>query len=214
MNSMQSVSVVLLWLNLIAGEPSLPADLNNNVHPIIPVFHAGDEEIHRVQVPMDTPIADLHTALFGSGYHGPTADDALENSEAFKKAAASLYANMQSNERMQRGGSEYGKVIDKTGKAGPLEEMKDLPTKGHLIQEIHKSDMGAIHTHDKWHQPDPSEADKEAAQKAHTTIWVVSRDGLYAVDPEGKVTRLYNSPDDLANKKKKANVASPDAQAH
>lgn len=211
---MHSASIALLWLNLIAGERNLPAELNNDIHPIIPIYHVGDDEAHQLQVPMETPVADLHSALIASGYHGPNEEGALENSEVFKKAASSLYANAQSNERMQRGGSEYGKTVSKTGAPGKMEEMKDLPDKGHLVQEIKSSDIGAMHTHDKWHQPDPSTGDVAAAKKAHKTIWVVSREGLYAVDPGGQITRLYNSADDLANKKKKANVASTDAQAH
>jgi hypothetical protein len=44
------------------------------------------------------------------------------------------------------------------------------------------------------------------AKTIKKTIYVVSKDGLYAVDPAGNVTRVYNSISDVGDRKKKANV--------
>jgi hypothetical protein len=42
---------------------------------------------------------------------------------------------------------------------------------------------------------------READKKTHKSVWVVSKDGLYAVDPAGKVTQEFKV--DWLNERKK-----------
>jgi hypothetical protein len=52
------------------------------------VYHAGTDEVHDIEVPTNTPLADLHSALLDANYHdGPTEEGAEENTEKFRDAA-------------------------------------------------------------------------------------------------------------------------------
>jgi hypothetical protein len=48
----------------------------------------------------------------------------------------------------------------------------------------------------------PSPQDVQAAQKTKTTVYVISRTGLWAVAPDGKITKPFYFPEDVGNKKK------------
>jgi hypothetical protein len=55
----------------------------------VPIYHAGDDELHQIEVPADTPIDAFHDALLRGGYHenGPTEAGVEENTEKFRDAA-------------------------------------------------------------------------------------------------------------------------------
>jgi hypothetical protein len=59
-------------------------------------------------------------------------------------------------------------------------------------------------SHDMLHERRRRRKTVKQTVKSKKTIYVVSRDGLYAIDPSGKVTRPYSAPDEIGNKKKKA----------
>jgi hypothetical protein len=172
-------------------------------------LHRGESAVHDVEVPTNLKMSDLHDALLDSDYHTPqpTADGAVENSPTFKKAASDLYARTTANkETGVNQGREWGYVVGSNGEIGKTISGYNDPNSlnGHLHFEVGKNDMGTVHTHDMYHQSDPSTDDIDAAKKAKKTIWVVSRDGIWAVDPGGSKTRVYSSPGDMANKNKKA----------
>jgi hypothetical protein len=66
--------------------------------------------------------------------------------------------------------------------------------------------MASVHSHNPFHQDTPSPQDLDAAKKSKTTVYVVSRSGLWAVAPDGTVSKPYDYPEDIRNKKKKAST--------
>jgi len=181
-------------------------------HVIVPVLHPDSGEVHNIAVPPDIPVADLHSALLdGYAHPEPSREGAVELSPAFRKAAAaaSQMAQMGEIKRSQNGGAirntgEAGFAARRDGSVSPVVFSPDQESsKGTISQEVSSGDLGIFHTHDRYHQSDPSEADKNAAKKAHTTVWVASKDGLYSVDPSGQVTKVFTNPDWASSKNPK-----------
>jgi hypothetical protein len=173
---------------------------------IVSVKHPSGE-IHDIELDASTPPAEFHTALLNSGYmHEPSAEQALENSSSFKQSANEALTQMRGAEtqhRIGRGQSgEAGFTVDSQGRPSKVTFSPDPTTRdnhGEMVQTIPSGGIGALHTHDAYHEAAPSPADIEAAKKAKKTIWVVSRSGLSSIDPSGAVSRVY-SVDDLTKK--------------
>jgi hypothetical protein len=193
----------------------MPQEKHDSGHAIVPVAHPNGE-IHAIAVPpeiVSSPegLADLHSALGDAAYHHePTRETAIEFSPQFRKSAATAMTKMQMGEarRFFDQGSELtgeaGFEVRGDGTMGPLEYRQDDPKdgKGGLTQKIASTDLGALHTHDKFHEAEPSSGDREAAKNAHATIWVASRNGLYSVDPAGQVTQVFKKSNWATTKEK------------
>jgi hypothetical protein len=74
-----------------------------------------------------------------------------------------------------------------------------------MVFKVPNDTLATVDTHNNSLDPTPSSDDIASAKNHHTNIYVVSQNGLYAIDPSGKVTQPYSSTSDLINKKKKAN---------
>jgi hypothetical protein len=187
----------------------------DSAYTMISVAHP--DGVHNIAVPEDTPLADLHNALLENYTHPaieahvkqPTREGALEYSDVFRKAAA----NAVSLARQKEFGRLHGSS-DSTGEAGFVigakdqSEVKFSPDKtgadhAGMTLGVRDSDIGTFHTHDSFHQADPSTVDKESAKKFHKTVYIASRDGLYAVDPGGQVTQIFKNQDWASSKNPK-----------
>jgi hypothetical protein len=165
-------------------------------HVVINVAHPdGNGRVDSIAVPADTPVPELHAALVNSDYHipspQPTADGAVENSEDFKKTARDAWGSVLDGKAKEEAGWWTGS----TGRSVSSGKTLDEPTRGHMSVAAPPTAIGVGHTHDNAHQEDPSQDDIDAAKKAKKTIWVVSRSGLYSVDPSGNVSHLYQNSD-------------------
>lgn len=170
-------------------DKSTPVDSG---HVVIPVLHP-DGEVHDIAVPPDTPLADFHDALAEYYHQEPTADGAVENSEAFKQRAKQAWAESVSGLKPD---IESGFNVDKTGTMGPLQTQ--VTPRGSLPTDkitVTPNTLGVLHTHPNAATPVPSPGDIAAAKASHKTIWLTSRNGLYAVDPKGNVTHVFKSSD-------------------
>ena len=187
-------------------------DYSGAEHVVVPVLHSDSGEIHDLAVPADMELNDLHGALLGSGYHAtetkPTAEGAVENSDAFRQSAlkaANRAASAEVNVKHGGEGGEAGFTVQNSGVTSPIDFQSDKSSResGHITQKITPDTLGALHTHDFRHQDTPSADDIAAAKMAHRTIWVTSRAGLFSVDPGGQVTQIFSKADWMNEKKKK-----------
>jgi hypothetical protein len=98
-NALRFIPKVFLFLFLFSVKTTMANETydSSKGHIVLPVLHPSGD-LHNISIAEDTPIADLHSAL-ASEYSHPaievhekqrTADDALENSDSFRKTAASL----------------------------------------------------------------------------------------------------------------------------
>jgi len=168
------------------------------------VYHPGDDVVDELAVPEGTHVNDFHDWLQKNGYHDPepTREGALENTEAFRKAALKSSMLAATGEIRLRSGSgeggEAGFVIRKDGTVGPVTFQSDESSEasGHLKQKIGPEDFATFHTHDSRHLSTPSRDDIEIAKRTHHPVYVASRDGLFMVNPtDGKITQVYNRSD-------------------
>jgi hypothetical protein len=84
---------------------------------VVPVYHAGSDEVHNVEVPANTPLADLHSALTDAGYHdGPTEEGALENTSDFRKAARDAWMSVGLGQKQ----AESAFTVDSNGKTNSI----------------------------------------------------------------------------------------------
>jgi hypothetical protein len=173
-------------------------------HVVIPVY-SSTGEMMRVAVPGDTPIPEFHAAL-EDHYHQdvfasqaqPTKEGSVEYSSAFRDAANKALGMARLEEsRRQHGsnaGGEAGFSVNRQGSTSPVEFSSDSDSsKGSMRQAVTSNTLAIVHTHDSYHQGDPSQGDVAAARKANTTVYVASRDGLFAVDPGGQITHVFKS---------------------
>jgi hypothetical protein len=167
-------------------------------HVVLPVVHAGTNEVHDIAIPESTPLAEVHNALLDAGYGQPTAEGAVENSEDFKAKARQAWEKTSNGQ----GQEEAGFWTGATGKSVEIPGVtQDESGHGHQSQTAAPSALGLAHVHNNHLQEDPSRNDIEQAKKSHKTIWVVSRGGLYSVGPSGEVTHIYSNPDWMKQKK-------------
>jgi len=181
------------------------ASANNSV--VLPIVHPNGE-VHNIAVPEDTPMEDFHSALVDSGYAHPTieskqsqpkADNAVENSAAFREAARKAW---EATTGGQDDTTEASFYVDKNGNPGPL--TKQVSPAGGVDKVTIKTtadSMGVVHTHPNQRIQGPSDADIANAKKFKKTMWVVTRSGLYAVDPGGKTTKVFDRSNWMKEKK-------------
>lgn len=163
-------------------------------HVIIPVVHP-DGDIHAIAVPEGTDLSDLHDALTESGYihpNAPTKEGTLEYSPAFRKTAQAAMNRMHLTGTLGNIG-EVATYFDANGNPGPLTHSDDQ-----IATVTHKVPIDApylMHTHPDRKSGRPSQQDIDNAKNLHKTSYVVSKDGLQAIDPSGQVTQVFSRPD-------------------
>jgi hypothetical protein len=206
--------VVLLWL--FSGVCMANENKYDSAYTMISVAHP--DGIHNIAVPEDTPLADFHNALLENYTHPaievhikqPTREDSLEYSEPFRKAAANAVSLARQKEFGRLHGSsdstgEAGFVVGKNGEASEVKFSPDRTGADHagMTLGVRDSDIGTFHTHDSFHQADPSAVDIDSAKKFHKTVYIASRSGLYAIDPGGQLTQIFKNPDWASSKNPK-----------
>jgi hypothetical protein len=181
-------------------------------HVIVPVYHSGDDAIHNIAVPAETPLPELHDALVAGGYHsgwapyqganvdsfgrpkaGPSKAGVVENSEKFKAAAKAIYEASGRG----RNPNEAGTYIDANLDRGPVAVSN---TEGKMSLTVPSDATSTLHTHPSHFNgatasPLPSGTDVDTAKKLKRSVYVVSPEGLSVVEGDGKVTNIYNNPD-------------------
>jgi hypothetical protein len=165
----------------------------------IAVLHPSGE-VHSLEIPPDMSMADVHASL--SDYYQPsqpTREGAVEYSSAFRQAAKQAVGLARLDESRRKhganAGGEAGFSVDRSGSTSPVTFSQDKEsTRGSLQQTVSPNTLGLFHTHDSYHQSDPSGPDIAVAKKARTVVYVASRDGLYAVDPAGVKTKVFSNP--------------------
>jgi hypothetical protein len=194
---------LLLLCLLIAGEGKDMPDFDSG-SPIVPVFHPSEvEDAPRAR----NEYADAPYSAATTPNPQPTAAGAIENSEKFRNAAKQAVGLARADENRRKhganAGGEAGFEIGRDGSTGKVNFAADQEsTRGSMNQSVSPNTLGIFHTHDSFHQGDPSGADVAAAKKAKTTVYVTSRDGLYAVDPSGAKTKVSSDPNWFEGKKK------------
>jgi len=172
-------------------------------HVVVPVYHPGEGAVHNIAFPSDETPEQIHSTLLQNEYEHPSfsspqpdASGVLENDPRFKAAAGQAW-NSAGNGALNM---EGGFIVGRTGGTMALPAAH-----GHSLQipEFPGSPAN-VHTHENYRQSDPSEEDKDIAKRTHRTVYVVSRNGLYDVDPSGKVTQPYTNTSDIWDKNKKA----------
>lgn len=169
-----------------SGHPTLPISI---VHP------SGD--VHELNLPANTPVADLHNSLSDYYHSEPTAAGALENSADFRNQARASW------DAVNKGGNPYaesGFSVYNDGGASSLHTEIHPQTSGMPMQwkdkiAYGKDDLAIVHTHPNASSDKPSANDAEAAKKIKKPIYVTSRTGLWVVTPDGKVSQVFNKSD-------------------
>lgn len=171
------------------------------------VLHPNGSVVQR-EYPLTAPLADVHADL-SSLYHPddplskasqPTAEGAIENSESFQSQANAAWNAVN---RGLNNSAESGFSVDRKGRTGPLKTKITPP--GKIPQDdisFNPDDLGVFHTHPDSTSRAPSQNDITAAKQIRKTIWVGSSNGLYSIDPGGKVTQVFNKADWMKSKKK------------
>lgn len=100
---------------------------------------------------------------------------------------------------------EAGFFVDKDGSTTKLQKSTNRNDgSGHL--ELNPpagtSPRIAVHSHADSSGDRPSPQDIQSAKDKKMTIHILSKSGLWAVDPSGKVTRPYDSTADAFSRKK------------
>jgi hypothetical protein len=169
---------------------ALSANSDSDSHVIISVPNVG-----RVAFPAEMPPADIHAAILdhldsqapdlGQSASQPSANDVLETQDNFRKAASDAWAATRNGTKNE----EAGFAINKDGSAGPVSVNQGI----HGTFQVPSSSMALFHTHPNLSTSDPSPTDIATAKKVGKTIYVGSREGLFAVDPSGNVTHIYKN---------------------
>ena len=165
---------------------------------VVPVYHAGNDEVHQIAVPPDTDMGDLHNALVDAGYapsipsndKGPTADKAEENTPIFKAAALAAWT-----------AAGNGQLEEEAGFVDPIDRRQtpnQIPAQRgrELAWSQPKAAFASVHTHPRYAQDDPSNEDIALAKKVNQPVYVVSKQGLFMVRPsDGKVSKVFDGTD-------------------
>ena len=126
----------------------------SGAYSVVPILHKDSGEVHDVAVPADLTLGDLHGILLNSGYHGaetkPTAEGAVENSDAFRRNAKKAVTQSVMGVVDKGKGGEAGFTVQRSGTTSPVEWQpnEDPTSSGHIKQKIESEDLGALHTHD------------------------------------------------------------------
>jgi hypothetical protein len=174
-------------------------------HVVIPVLHPSGD-VHEISAHEDTTLDDLHTSLVNDYAPmpvkqpaQPTAEGSIEHSEPFRKTAFDAWQMAD----LGRKSGEAGTSFDSKGNPGKL-AWNDSPRGERASVKITEPEdaMGSIHTHPNDRIDKPSDDDREIARRVHKTVFVVSRSGLWSVDPAGAVTQVFQSPGWMEKKKR------------
>jgi hypothetical protein len=190
---------VFLGAVVVANENKFDSD-----HVVVPVAHPSGE-LHNIAVPEDTNIQEFHSSLLASDYHlltpetQPTAEGSIEHSAEFKNTAKNAWVMGE----LGRKSGEAGTYLDSKGAPGKL-NWHDSPRGENANVKITEpvDAMGSIHTHPNDRTDKPSADDIAIAKRVHKTIFVVSRSGLWSVDPSGDTTQVFKNPNWMDEKKK------------
>jgi len=172
-----------------------------NRHVVLPVVHPSGE-VHNIAFPEGTPLQEVHSALLdGYAHPQPTAEGAFENSPAFKQAARRAWNLIDNGKKHAESGEVFvpssnkgvhglsvGVYQDENGKGGvPFNPPADAPY--------------LLHTHNNSLKGEPSPGDIENTKQWNQkrgmgrTMYMVSRNGLYSIDPKGAVTQVFKGTD-------------------
>jgi hypothetical protein len=155
-----------------------------------------------IQGPQDT---DAFNSALPSNI---TAQNAMEFSQAFRKAAGEARGRVEAARMAGQPGTEAGFTVNKNGVPSKVQfgsagvDEKDVL--GSLHQTIASDDVAALHIHRRGASGLPSGQDIETAKKVRKPIYISGQDGLYQVDAMGKVHQVFDSPDWMNEKSKKA----------
>jgi hypothetical protein len=132
--------------------------------------------------PVPIPVLPTKTA------NSKTAD--LEHSASFRKAAEQAW-------RATRNGDapyEAGFSIYKDGRPGKIQMsmFATVHAKTHLSIASTPTALGTLHVHTKYGEPTPSDGDIKSTKTLHKMMYVESRNGLYAIDPDGNVRHVFD----------------------
>lgn len=122
------------------------------------------------------------------------------NARAFAKHSTSFRQVAEKAWRATHNGDadfEAGFSIDQQGHAGKV-QLSIFETVGratHLNINAGPESLGTLHVHNRFGNSIPSPEDVESARKWKMIVFVESRTGLYAVNPDGKICQLYTEPD-------------------
>ena len=74
-----------------------------------------------------------------------------------------------------------------------------------VSMQVSPDKYATLHAHPSTHgwSDQPSANDVEIANKSHRVVYVVSRSGLWSVDPAGKVEQVFESPTWMTDKNPK-----------
>jgi len=131
----------------------------------------------------------LHEDYAAGKYNRPTAEGSQEHTKEFKDNARRLWALAGGpNSR-----AEAGNFLDWNAKFSEPVVSKNLES-GQGQISFGPRPPGAesvIHTHPR--TGGPSEQDKARAKENRINVYVVDADGLHLVEPDGKVTKVYDA---------------------
>ena len=171
-------------------------------HALLPV-RAVNGDVHDVAIPDGTSLESVHSALSNDPKYlpdfstKPTAAGAVENSAQFRRSASDAW------NAVSKGGNaaaESGYSVEADGGTSNIHtevhpQTSGIATAQHDKISYQPDDFGINHTHPSSSSDRPSSNDVEAAKKIKKNIWVTSRTGLWNVDPNGKVTQVYDNSD-------------------
>lgn len=142
------------------------------------------------------------------------AQPARFNPKAFARQSVLFRKNAEKAWRATHNGDapfEAGFSIDKDGRPGKvqLSLFATVDAATHLDIASSPSALGTLHVHNRFGKPTPSPEDIHSAEMWGQTIYVESRTGLYAVNPDGRVCHLFNDEDWFSKRELTASASSP-----
>jgi hypothetical protein len=175
---MNSVLLGIAWLLVFAQEPAT-TEVGNTAPA------SASEVLLEAQNTLEPTASSGRTTRAAESKAGE-----LEHSAAFRKAAENAW-------RATHNGAapyEAGFSIDKDGRPGKI-QMSMFATviaKTHLTIASSPTALGTLHVHTKYGEPVPSDGDIRSAKTLHKIVYVESRKGLYAIDPDGNVRHVFD----------------------
>lgn len=180
-------------------------------HVVLPVYHAGEGEVHNLAVPEKTALPQLHDALLDGGYHfdnppylganvdghgnpkkGPDLTGSIEHDPKFKAALQKVWETAAFGKNSTESGTYVGSDLER----GPVATSN---TEGRMSLSVPQDAPYTIHSHPN-HAADftaggqPSDKDIATAKSTKKYVYVVSRSGLQYVGPHGEQGVVYTNP--------------------
>ena len=132
--------------------------------------------------PTSDPLTSVDTSKI-------TAGGALENTDAFRKAAQAAWGAIQNGNARE----ETGFAVDLAGQPGAMIRRTDEASgKGHINMIVPTNSAAVLHTHNNHLDDKPSPKDIESAKEFKRPLYTLSRSGLYHTDATGKVTQIFS----------------------